>query len=113
MCNKQTSEKQLESGIISLGAGLRMDGIPTRDLEDLNGDVLHSSSNQSEKSKENVQGNLLHDKSSRKQIKIQVKTPIQHNDLELCNVDYVSSNVNSFQSGAMRDILKIMKRRSR
>ena len=29
--------------------------------------------------------------------KNQVKTPILHNDLELCNVDYVSSNANSSQ----------------
>ena len=55
-----------------------------------------SSKNQSRKSKENVQGNLLHDTSSRRQTKNQVMTPIQHNDLELCNVDYVSSNVNSY-----------------
>ena len=48
-----------------------------------------------------MQGNLLHDTSSRKQTKNQEKTPIQHNDLELCNVDYVSSNVKSSQSGAM------------
>ena len=51
--------------------------------------------------KENVQGNLLHDTPSREQTKSQVKTPIQYNDLELCNVDYVSSNVKSCQSGAM------------
>ena len=31
----------------------------------------------------------------------QVKTNIQHNDLELCNVDSVSSNVKSSQSAAM------------
>ena len=36
-----------------------------------------------------VQGNLLHDTPSRKQTKNQVKTPIQYNDLELCNVGYV------------------------
>ena len=48
-----------------------------------------------------MQGNLLHDTPSRKQTKNQVQTPIQYNDLELCNVDYVSSNVKSSQSGAM------------
>ena len=51
--------------------------------------------------KENVQGNLLHDTPSREQTKSQVKTPIQYNDFELCNVDYVPSNVKSSQSGAM------------
>ena len=39
------------------------------------------------KSKVNVQGNLPHDTSSRKQTNSQTKTPTQHNDLELCNVD--------------------------
>ena len=67
-------------------------------------EVLHSSSNQPKKSTENVLGNLLHDTPSRQQTKNQVITPIQYNDLELCNVDYAS------QSGAMLYIfLKIMK----
>ena len=68
-----------------------MDAHPALDLWDLVIEVLHSASNQSEKSKENVQENLLHDTPSRKQTKNQVKTPIQYNDLELCNVDHVSS----------------------
>ena len=55
--------------------------------------------NQPKKSKEKVQENLLRD--TRKHTKNQVKTPIQHNDFELCNVDYVSSNVKSSQFGAM------------
>ena len=33
--------------------------------------------------------------------KPRIKTPIQHNDLEMCNVDYVSSHVKSSQSGSM------------
>ena len=74
-----------------------MDGIAALDLWDLVTEVLHSSSNQLEKSRENVQGNLLHDTPSRKHI----KTPIQYNDLELCNVDYASPNVKSSQFGAM------------
>ena len=60
-------------------------------------EVFHSSPNQPKKSKENVQGNLLCDAQSRKHTINQVKTPIQYNDLELCNVDCVSSNVKSFQ----------------
>ena len=67
---------------------------------------LHSSSSQPKKSKDNVQGNLLDDTPSRKQTKNQVKTPIQHNDLELCNVDCVASNVESFQSGTMLSIFE-------
>ena len=93
MCKKQTS--------VSLDAGSRMDGITALDLLDLVIEVLHSSSNQPKKSKDNVQGNLPHDTPLRKQTKNQVKTPIQYNDLELCNVDHVSSNVKSSQSGAM------------
>ena len=38
-----------------------MDGIPALDLWDMVIEVLHSSSNQLKKSKENVQGNLLRD----------------------------------------------------
>ena len=84
-----------------LDAGLRMDEIPALDLWDLVIEVMHSSSNQPEKSQENVQGNLLHATPSRKQTKNQVKTPIQYNDLELCNVDCVSSNVKSSQLDAI------------
>ena len=103
MCKKQTSvsHSSTESEIISLVAGLRMDGSPALDLWDLVIEVLHSSSNLSKKSKENVQGNLLHDTPSSKQAKNQVNTPIQHNDLELCNVDNVSSNVKSSHIEAM------------
>ena len=102
MCKKQTSisHSSTECEIISLDAGLRMDGIPALDLWNLVIEVLHSASSQSKK-RENVQGNLLHNTSSRKQTKNQVKTQTQHNDLELCNVDNVSSNVNSCQSGTM------------
>ena len=79
---------------------------PLFDLWDLVIEVLHSSSNQYKKSKENVQGNLPHDTPSRKQTKNQAQTPTQYNGLELCNVDYVSSNVKSSQSGAMHYIFE-------
>ena len=103
MCMKQTSVSlsSTVSEIISLDAGLRMDGIPALDIWDLVFEVSHSSSNQPQKSKENVQGNLLHDTPSRKQTKNPVKTPIQYNDLEYATVDYVSSIVKSSQLGAM------------
>ena len=97
MCKKQTSvsHSSTECEIISLDAGLRMDGIPALDIWDLVFEVLPK------KSQQNVQGNLLLDTPSRKQTKNQVKTPIQYKDLELCHVDYVSSNVKSSQFGAM------------
>ena len=45
MCNKQTtvSHSSTESEVISLDAGLRVDGIPSLDPWDLVTDVLHSS----------------------------------------------------------------------
>ena len=103
MCKKQTSvsHSSTESEITSLDAGLRMDGIPALDLRDLASEVLHSSSNQPEKSQEKVQGDLLRDTPSRRHTNSLVQTPIQHNDLELSNVDFVSSNVKSSQLGAM------------
>ena len=108
MCKKQTSvsHSSTESESVSLDAGLRMDGSPALDLWDLVIEVLHSSSNQSKKSRENVSGNLSHDTSSRKQTMNQAKTPIQHNDLESCIVDYVSSNVKSSHFGTMRYIFE-------
>ena len=108
MCKKQTSvsHSSTESEIISLDAGLRMDGITALGLYDLVIKVLHSSSKQPEKSKENVQGNLLRDTPWRKHTENQVKTPIRYNDLELCNVDFVSSHVKSSQFGAMLNIFE-------
>ena len=97
MCKKQTSvsHSSTESENISLDAGLRMDGIPALDHWDLVTELLHSSSNQPKKSKENVQGHLLHDTPSRKHTQNQTKVPAPHNNLESSNVDYVSSNAKS------------------
>ena len=95
-----------EPEIISLDAGLRMDGIPALDLWDLVTEVVHSSFNQTKKSKEKVQGDLLRNKTLRKYTNTQTKTQIQHNDLELSNVDHVSSNVKSSHSGAMLQIFE-------
>ena len=56
MCKKQTSvsHSSTESEIISLDAGLRLDGIPALDLWDLIVTVLHGNTNQSKQ----VQGDL-------------------------------------------------------
>ena len=97
-----------ESETISIHAGLRMDGIPALDLWDLVFGRVAFFSNQTEKSEENVQGNLLQDTPSRKHTKNQVKTPIKHNDLELCDFDCNSSNVMSSQFGAMLYFLNTM-----
>ena len=109
LAEKRTSvsHSSTESEFISLDAGLRMDGIPALDLWDLVIEVLYSSSNQPKKSKENVQGNLQRNKASNKHTKNQIKTQIQHNVLELSNVDYVSSNAKSSRSGAMLYIFEV------
>ena len=110
MCKKQTSDSHssTESEIISLDAGSRMDGIPALDLWDLVTYVLQTSSNQSEKSKEIVQGNLLrHTSTPKTKPGFQPSTgSCQYYDLELCNVDYVSSNVKSSQFGAVLHIFE-------
>ena len=88
MCKKQTSasHSSTESEIISLDAGLRMDGIPALDLWDLVFEVLQSSLNQP------VQGNLLRDKDQRKHTNITTKKHPNRDDLELFNVDHVTTN---------------------
>ena len=62
MCKKQTSvsRSSTESEIISLDAGLRLDGIPALDLWDLVKEVFHSSPNQTNKTKDvrEPRGNL-------------------------------------------------------
>ena len=56
MCKKQTSvsNSSEEAGMISLGAGLRMDGIPVLDLWNLVIEVFHSSPNQLNNTKDQV-----------------------------------------------------------
>ena len=79
----------------------RRDGIPALDLWDLGIQVFHSSPNQLKKSKDRVQGNMLRNTPSNKHTQNQTKTPIQHDTLELCNVDHVSANAKSLQFGGM------------
>ena len=84
MCKKQTSvsHSSKESEIISLDAGLRMDGIPALDLWDLIATVLHGNTNQ----RKQVQGDLC-TSLTRKKIPGKIDDP---ND-----VDFVSSKANS------------------
>ena len=90
MFKKQTSvsHSSTESEIISLDAGLRMDGIPALDLWDLIVTVLHGNTNQSKQ----VQGDLSTSLTRK-------KIPGKIDDLN--NVDLVSSNVNSSHKEAM------------
>ena len=99
---KQTSvsHSSTEAEIISLDAGLRMDGIPALDLWDLVIDVLHSNPNQKEKFKKERE-DPSYCKASEKQVKSQCKTKVSQKQTELSNVDFVSSNVNSSHKGAV------------
>ena len=78
-----------------------MDDIPALDLWDLVIEVLHSSFNQAQGHEELAQGNLQRNKPWSKHTDTQITTQIHHNDLELSNGDYVSSNVNSSRSCAL------------
>ena len=90
MCKKQTSvsHSSTESEIISLDAGLRMDGISALDLWNLIVTGLHGNTNQSKQ----AQGNLS---TSPTRKKIPGKIDV------LDNVDVVSSNANSSRNEAM------------
>ena len=75
MCKKQTavSHSSTEAEIISIDAGLRMDGIPALDLWDLVLEVFHSSPNQFNYTKDQVRRNSSRDTTSNKLT--QNKTP--------------------------------------
>ena len=104
MCKKQTSvsHSSTEAEIISLDAGLRMDGIPALDLWDLVIEVFHSSPNQLNNTKDQVQGNLSRDTTSDKHTKNKTKVPTQHDNFDLNSVVYcVPSNAKFSRLGAM------------
>ena len=63
--------------------------------------VFHSSQNQFNNTEDQVRGNSSRNTPSNKHARNQTKTPIQHDILELGNVDYVSSNAKSSRFGAM------------
>ena len=82
MCEKQTSvwHSSTKGEIISLDAGLPMDGIPALDLWDLGIEVFHSSSNQLNNTKGQVQGNLSRNTTSNKHTQNKTKVPTQHDN---------------------------------
>ena len=82
-----------ESEIISLDAGLRMDGIPALDLWDLIVTVLHGNTNQSKQVHADLSTSL-----TRKKIPGKIDDPN--------NVDFVSSNANSSHKHAMLHIFE-------
>ena len=82
--------------MISLDAGLRIDGIPALDFWDLVIEVFRSSSNQINKSKgqesQETWNTTLHMKN---------QNPTEHVNLDLNDVDHVASNVRSSQFGVV------------
>ena len=78
-----------------------MDEIPALDLWELVIEVFHSSPNQSKKTKDQVLGDSSRNTTSNKHTQNQTKIPTHHDNLELSDVDYVSSNAKSSQFGAM------------
>ena len=92
MCKKQTSvsHSSTEAEIISLDAGLRMDGIPALDLWDLVIEVFHSSSNETNKTKDvrEPRRNLSATPRSHKGKQI----PTTNTNLNLTNIDHVPSS---------------------
>ena len=108
MCKIQisVSHSSTEAEIIFLDAGLRMDGIPALDLWDLVVEVFHSHPNQSSNTKDQVRGNSSRNTTSNKHTQNQTKVPTQYDNVELSNVDYVSSNAKSSQFCVMLDIFE-------
>ena len=101
MCKKKTSvsHSSTESEIISLDAGLRLDGIPALDLWDLIVAVLHGNTNQSNQARRDLCANQSEVRSIPHTIQKRKKSHGMINDLD--NVDFISSNVNSSRQEAL------------
>ena len=101
MCKKQTSvsHSSTESDVISLDAGLRMDGIPAFEFWDLVIEVFHSSPDQTYKAKvvREPRGNLL----ANLQSKMRKQIPTTNSNLDLTNIDHVPSSGTYSGSHAM------------
>ena len=101
MCKKQTSvsHSSTESEIISLDAGLRLDGIPALDFCDLIVAVLHGNTYQSDKARGDLCPNQREVRSTPHTIQKRKQSYGMINDLD--NVDCVPSNVNSSHQEAL------------
>ena len=100
MCKKQTSvsHSSVESEIISLDAGLRLDGIPTLDLWDLIVEVL-GNTNQCHKERSDLLMNRREVRSTPHTIRKRKQSQGVINGLD--NVDFTPSNVNSSRQEAL------------
>ena len=101
MCKKQTSvsHSSTESEIISLDAGLRLDGIPALDLWDLIVAVLHENTYQSHKERRDPFMNKREVRSTSHTIQKRKQSHGVINDLD--NVDFIPSNVKSSHQEAL------------
>ena len=108
-CEKQSSDSHssTESEIMCLHAGLRMDGIPLLifGIWFKKCCMLLPTYLRNPKRKFWETCCITH-QPSRKHTNSQTMTRTQYNDLELCNIDCVSSNVKSSQFGAMLHIFE-------
>ena len=95
MCKKQTavSHSSTVTEIISLDAGLRLDGIPANDLWDLIVAVLHRNTNQRNQARRVPLMNKREVRSTPHTIQKRKQSHGMINDLD--NVDFIRSNVNS------------------
>ena len=92
MCKKQTSvsHSSTEAEVISLDAGLRMDGLHALDLWDLVTEVFHSSANQQNKIKDVRESRR--NMSANTQPNMQKQSPTAHTNLDRTNIDHIPSN---------------------
>ena len=99
MCKKQTSvsHSSTEADIISLDAGLRMDGIPALALWDLVIEVLHSVPNRTDGPKREPLGNP----SAVVKPNMHNPIPIKHTNVIPTNIDHISPNTTHSGSNAM------------
>ena len=101
MCKKQTavSHSSTESEIISLDAGLRLDGFPALDLWDLIVEVLHGNTCQNNQERGDPCTNLREVRAAPRKLQKRKKFHGMTDDLD--SVDFLSLNVNSSRQEAL------------
>ena len=101
MCKKQTSvsHSSTESEIISLDAGLRLDGVPALDLWDLIVAVLHGNMYQNNQERGDPCTNLREVRAAPHKLQMRKKFHGMIDDLD--NVGFISSNVHSSREEAL------------
>ena len=104
MCKKQTSvsHSSTEAEIISLDAGLRMDGIPGVTLWDLVIEIFHSVPNRTDGPKREPRGNP----SAVVKPNMQNPIPIKHTNVIPANIDHIPPNTTHSGTSAMLYVFK-------